>query len=80
MLAKEPENYTVGEILRVIEGNLAPVACLETSVNKCERHSFCPTIHFWEGLYQVVNEYVDSVTLQDLSVVPPVNEDCDYSI
>jgi Rrf2 family protein len=79
-LAKSPDKYTVGQILRVIEGNLAPVACLETDVNHCERRSICPTIGFWEGLYNVINNYVDSVTLQDLANSGCVDEGCDYSI
>jgi Rrf2 family protein len=66
MLAKNPDEYTAGEILRVIEGELAPVACLESGTKLCERRGVCPTIKFWEGLHQVINEYVDSVTLQDL--------------
>lgn len=67
MLARTPDKYTVGQILRVIEGNLAPVACLEVDVNRCERCDICPTINFWEGLYKVINDYVDSVTLKDLA-------------
>lgn len=80
MLAKSPDKYTVGQILRAVEGNLAPVACLETDVNQCERLSICPTIGFWEGFYNVINNYVDSVTLQDLASSECVNEGNDYSI
>jgi len=80
MLAKASDKYTVGQILRVIEGNLAPVACLETDVNQCERRSICPTIGFWEGFYNVINNYVDSVTLQDIANSQSFNEGCDYSI
>lgn len=65
-LVKEPNQYTVGEILRVTEGNLYPVACLEDEQNKCARVSICKTIDFWKGLYDIVNKYVDGVTLQDL--------------
>ncbi|MDD4688450.1 MAG: Rrf2 family transcriptional regulator [Eubacteriales bacterium] len=79
-LAKSPDKYTAGEILRVIEGNLAPVACLENDSNQCERRSICPTIDFWEGLYTVINNYVDSVTLQDLATSGCIDEGCDYSI
>lgn len=49
MLAKNPDEYTAGEILRVIEGELAPVACLESGTKLCERRGACPTIRFWEG-------------------------------
>ncbi|MPN03397.1 HTH-type transcriptional regulator CymR [bioreactor metagenome] len=80
MLAKSPEKYTTGEIIRAIEGPLAPVACLENEPNLCERQGICPTIHFWEGLYDVINKYVDSVTLQDLINACHSNESYDYSI
>ena len=65
-LAKTPEEYTVGDILRVTEGDLAPVACLEDEHNQCLRYPTCSTISFWKGLYDTVNKYVDSVTLADL--------------
>lgn len=80
MLAKAADKYTVGQILRVIEGNLAPVACLDTNENLCERRSICPTIDFWEGFYAVINNYVDSVSLQDLVKSQNDMESCDYSI
>ena len=60
------EQYTLGSILRLTEGNLAPVACLETEENACERCGVCPTLDFWTGLYAAVNEYVDRFTLADL--------------
>lgn len=65
-LSRTPERYTAGEILRAIEGSFAPIACLETEVNECERYSHCPTVGFWEGMYKVIEEYVDSVTLKQL--------------
>ena len=65
-LAKAPEKYTVGEILRITEGNLAPVACLETEKNECQRQTSCPTIELWQGLSKVVNEYLDGITLDSL--------------
>lgn len=65
-LSKAPEEYTVGDILRAAEGSLAPVACLEDEENQCDRSSICPTLKFWMGLDKVINDYVDSVTLQDL--------------
>ena len=64
-LSRTPEQYTAGEILRAIEGKLVPVACLEDDVNQCERSSCCKTLGFWEGLYKMIDDYVDSVTLQD---------------
>ena len=69
-LTKSPDKYTVGEILRAVEGKLAPVTCLEDDINQCEHSSLCKTLDFWEGLYKVIGEYVDSVTLQDF--LPPV--------
>jgi Rrf2 family protein len=65
MLAKTPDQYTVGGILRTIEGKLAPVACLGDDINYCERSSYCKTLGFWAGLYKVIDNYVDSVTLQE---------------
>lgn len=65
-LARDPKEYTVGDILRTTEGALAPVACLEGPVNDCPRQSSCGTLSFWTGLYNAINEYVDSVTLADL--------------
>lgn len=65
-LAKEPTEYTVGDILRITEGSIAPVSCLESDVNSCERKNFCQTLYVWEGLYKVVNEYLDSITVQDI--------------
>lgn len=65
-LAKSPAQYTVGEILRITEGSLAPVSCLDTTPINCSRSASCPTLPVWQGLYQVINEYLDSITLQDL--------------
>jgi len=66
MLIKEPKEYTAGQIIRAIEGDLAPVACLSNENNFCERKDVCPTLGFWQGLYKLVDDYVDSVTLEDL--------------
>jgi Rrf2 family protein len=65
MLTKPAEQYTAGAILRAIEGKLAPVACLEDETNHCERSAYCKTLGFWTGLYEVIDDYVDSVTLKD---------------
>ena len=65
-LAKSPDQYTVGEILRLTEGNLAPVACLEHEPIECERSGECPTLPVWQGLYRVICEYLDGITLQDI--------------
>lgn len=65
-LSRKPENYTAGEILRAIEGSFAPIACLEQETNQCERYGECPTVGFWEGMYKVISDYMDSVSLQQL--------------
>ena len=65
-LIKEPSEYTVGSILRITEGSIAPVSCLEKQPNRCERASYCKTLHMWEGLQKVVEEYFDGITIQDL--------------
>lgn len=68
MLARKPKEYTVGMILRQIEGSLAPVACLEDRVNACERSGECVTLRLWHMLYDAINGVVDKVTLEDLVV------------
>ena len=65
-LARPTTEYTAGDILRAIEGNFAPITCLEDEDNQCENYDTCATIEFWEGLYKVVNEYLDGTTLYDL--------------
>ena len=65
-LARTPEQYTIGSILRLTEGSLAPVACLEDQPVQCERATTCKTLKMWEGCYKVINEYFDGITLQDL--------------
>jgi rrf2 family protein (putative transcriptional regulator) len=66
-LAREPGQYTVGEILRITEGDLAPVACLEPNAAKCDRRHICPTVKLWSGLEKTVNDYLDGITLDQLS-------------
>lgn len=65
-LAKSPEQYTVGMILRLTEGSLAPVACLEDDVNSCERQDTCATLEVWKRLDNAIKGVVDSITLADL--------------
>ena len=64
-LSKKPSEYKVGDILRATEGELAPIYCL-TSDGICEKEKTCKTLSFWKGLDNVINEYVDSKTLEDL--------------
>lgn len=65
-IARKPEDYTVGMILRLTEGSLAPVACLDDDVNTCERCDDCITLELWRDLYNAINNVVDNVTLADL--------------
>lgn len=65
-LAKNTNEYTVGDILRLTEGGIAPVSCLENSPIMCDRADDCVTLPVWKGLYKVISEYVDSITLQDI--------------
>lgn len=65
-LTRMPEQYTIGAILRLTEGSLAPVACLEKDASPCARAANCLTLPLWQGLDKVTNEYLDSVTLADL--------------
>ena len=65
-LSRPAEEYTVGDILRLTEGDLAPVSCLEGEENQCSRCDRCGTVGFWNGLYAVVNQYIDRFTLADL--------------
>lgn len=66
MLAKSPDMYTVGDILRITEGSIAPVSCLEGGSSVCDRDDQCMTLYVWEGLEKVIAEYLDSITLQDI--------------
>ena len=79
-LAVPPEKCTVGMILRLTEGNLAPVACLEHSPHSCERSAVCPTLFVWEGLGKVINEYLDGITLRDILDKKKENYSNDYVI
>ncbi len=65
-IARDPEWYTVGMILRLTEGSLCPVACLEDEVNECERCDTCETLEVWKDLQEAINGVVDHVTIADL--------------
>ena len=73
-LSRSPEKYSVGEILRLTEGPLAPVACLENPDMPCERLGVCKTLPFWKGLYKVIEDYVDKFTLEDLVNQEPLTQ------
>lgn len=65
-LTDAPENYRVGDILRLTEGDLAPVACLECNAEPCNRTAECKTRPMWNELNNLINRYLDGVTLSDL--------------
>lgn len=65
-LCRLPEEYTVGEILRCIEDNLAPVACIKAGTVDCERAGECITVPMWKELDDITNTYLDTVSLSDL--------------
>lgn len=65
-LNKKPEEYRVGDILRLTEGSLSPVACLEKGAEECPRKASCRTLPLWTKLDELVENYLDSVTLADL--------------
>lgn len=65
-LSRKPEGYTLAEILRLTEGTLAPVACLECGAAPCEKAAQCRTLPVWTELDRRINEYLDSVTVADL--------------
>lgn len=65
-LTREPKDYTVGEILRLTEGDMAPVACLECGAAPCAKTADCRTLPMWTEFYQLTNEYFDGITIADL--------------
>lgn len=65
-LCREPDAYTVGEILRLTEGDLAPVACLATNADPCDRAGECRTLPMWKKYYDLTNAYFDGITIADL--------------
>lgn len=65
-LLKSPEDCKIGEILRLTEGDLAPVACLQCDAKPCERAYECRTYPMWVEFYRIVNEYFDHKTLADV--------------
>ena len=65
-LSKEPKDYKVGDVLRLAEGDLAPVTCLQCNAEKCDRADICPTLPMWTEFHNMVNNYFDGITLSDL--------------
>ena len=66
-LNRDPDEYTVGSILKLTEGTLAPVACLDSDHKKCDRATNCRTLPMWIELERLVNNYLGGITLGDLS-------------
>ena len=65
-LCRPPEDYSVGEILRITEGELAPVACLERRAKPCPRAAECRTLPMWKKYYAMTNEFFDGISIADL--------------
>ena len=66
MLCRKPAEYSIGEILRCIEDNLAPVACIKAGSINCEHAAECMTVPMWKELDDITNNYLDGVSLEDL--------------
>lgn len=73
-LLKHPKDCTVGEILRLTEGNLTPVSCLECGAESCARAEICKTRPVWLHLQAMIDEYLDSASLLDLLQPPDEQE------
>lgn len=65
-LNKSPSEYKIGDILRLTEGSLSPVACLEKNAPECERKNFCRTLDMWQKLDDLINNFFDGITIADL--------------
>ena len=65
-LCRPPEDYSVGEILRITEGELSPVACLERGAKPCPRAAECRTLPMWKKYYAMTNEFFDGISIADL--------------
>ena len=68
-LTRTPAEYSVGEILRLVEGPLAPVSCLEQSPNPCEKAGTCRTLPMWAKLGDMINRYLDGISLAEFADV-----------
>ena len=65
-LAKNPSEICVYDVLSSTEGNLSCVTCLESDINLCPRKENCTTLFVWEGLNQVIQNYLKGITVQDI--------------
>ena len=66
-LTRAPEKYSVGEVLRLTEGDLAPVACLAPDAEPCPRAAECRTLKMWQDFYDMTNNYFDGISIADLA-------------
>ncbi len=71
-LVAAPEKYSVGDILRLTEGDLAPVSCLKCGANICERAEVCKTLPMWTEFHKLTNHYFNGITLSDLMGCPSI--------
>ncbi len=69
-LTRAPEDYTVGGILKLTEGSLAPIACLGSGMNKCVRSTECKTLPMWEKFHKITEDYFEGITLRELTNLP----------
>ena len=69
-LTRQPEDYTLWEILTLAEGDLAPVSCLQRNAPPCQRAAECRTLPVWQGYYDLTREYFSGITLADLMNAP----------
>lgn len=65
-LTRAPEDYSVGEVLRLTEGDLAPVPCLSPDAEPCDRAAECRTLKLWSDFYEMTNRYFDGISVADL--------------
>ncbi len=65
-LVADPKTVSIYDVLRSVEGSMHPVACLDHAPNACERCNGCETLYIWEGLDQVIEQYLSGITLQDV--------------
>lgn len=79
LLTKKPEDYTVGMILRLTEGSMAPVDCVDEDIVVCDRVENCVTSIVWKRLNDAIKDVIDNITLADL-VDWQVTRDSDYTI
>ena len=73
-LNRDPDKYVVGDILRLTEGDLAPVVCLENGASPCEKAAECRTLPMWKEFHRITNEFFDGITIADLMRNEPTQD------